>query len=172
MLTGKPPFSNLDNHMAVMFAVMKGNIKDQIPVNISPTARDFIASCVKQEPSERPTTFELLSHQWISGAAKYTPPPTPPTLPAVTNPATAPVVGAGSHGAKPGSASRQPKTPPPKPASSQKTPPPALDPPTQQQRATPNSSGHSTPGKPSPGKQPVKRFPSDLSKKNKIEERK
>lgn len=31
MLTGMPPFAKLDNHMAVMFAVMKGKFLDQLP---------------------------------------------------------------------------------------------------------------------------------------------
>ena len=65
MLTGKPPFSNLDNHMAVMFAVMKGQIEQQIPKNISPEMRDFISLCTQKDPNERATTKRLLEHCWI-----------------------------------------------------------------------------------------------------------
>ena len=67
MLSGKAPFANVDNHMAVMFAVMKGSIGDQIPPNISPLARSFIVACVKQKPEERPTCEELLRHPWLVG---------------------------------------------------------------------------------------------------------
>lgn len=53
MLTGEPPFTKLDNHMAVMFAVMKGKIADEIPTTISNEAKDFIDMCTKTDPQER-----------------------------------------------------------------------------------------------------------------------
>lgn len=53
MLTGQPPFTKLDNHMAVMFAVMKGKIVDEIPTSISDEAKSFIEMCTKTNPTER-----------------------------------------------------------------------------------------------------------------------
>jgi serine/threonine protein kinase len=85
MLSGKAPFANVDNHMAVMFAVMKGSIREQIPPNITPLARSFIVACVKMKPEERLTCEELLKHPWLAEEEpvtpvdrKATPPPQPP----------------------------------------------------------------------------------------------
>lgn len=66
MLVGKPPFSNMDNHMAVMFAVMKGHIEAQIPKDgVTPSLEDFLRKCLQTNPKDRPTTKELLQHPWI-----------------------------------------------------------------------------------------------------------
>jgi serine/threonine protein kinase len=71
MLAGKPPFSNMDNHMAVMFAVMKGQIEAQIPKEgISPELDDFLRKCLQTNPKDRPTTKQLLEHAWIAGVAE------------------------------------------------------------------------------------------------------
>lgn len=82
MLTGRPPFSNMDNHMAVMFAVMKGQIEAQIPKEgISPSLDDFLRKCLQTNPKDRPTTKQLLEHPWIAGAPELPvdAEPTPPT---------------------------------------------------------------------------------------------
>lgn len=80
MLVGKPPFSNMDNHMAVMFAVMKGQIEAQIPKDgISPGLDDFLRKCLQTNPKDRPTTKQLLEHPWITGASSFTE-PTAPTV--------------------------------------------------------------------------------------------
>ncbi|RNC30612.1 putative protein kinase, partial [Trypanosoma cruzi] len=55
MLTAHPPFWNLDNHMAVMFAIMKGRLEEQVPHQISGDAKDFIRACLRNDPKERPT---------------------------------------------------------------------------------------------------------------------
>lgn len=68
MLTGHPPFWNLDNHMAVMFAVMKGNLEQQVPTHISEDAKDFIKLCARSDPKERPSARQLQQHRWLKDA--------------------------------------------------------------------------------------------------------
>ncbi|ORC91020.1 protein kinase [Trypanosoma theileri] len=65
MLTGHPPFWNLDNHMAVMFAIMKGKLEEQVPSHISEEAKDFIRHCTCSDPTHRPAARELLEHPWL-----------------------------------------------------------------------------------------------------------
>lgn len=85
MVVGKPPFANMDNHMAVMFAVMKGQIDQQIPKDISLSLRDFLEKCTKTDPKERATTKQLLMHPWITGEELAAPLP-PPGRPAGARP--------------------------------------------------------------------------------------
>ncbi|KAG5498571.1 hypothetical protein JKF63_02857 [Porcisia hertigi] len=73
MLTGKPPFANLDNQMAVMFAIISSKIQDQIPVSASDGAKDFIRMCTKTNIKDRWTASQLRQHPWL--VAKDTPPP-------------------------------------------------------------------------------------------------
>ncbi|EAN89396.1 protein kinase, putative [Trypanosoma cruzi] len=65
MLTAHPPFWNLDNHMAVMFAIMKGRLEEQLPHQISGDAKDFIRACLRNDPKERPTAAQLKQHRWL-----------------------------------------------------------------------------------------------------------
>ncbi|RNF16680.1 putative protein kinase [Trypanosoma conorhini] len=65
MLTGHPPFWNLDNHMAVMFAIMKGRLEEQVPPHISANAKEFISLCLRSDPKERPSAAQLQQHLWL-----------------------------------------------------------------------------------------------------------
>ncbi|CCW61734.1 unnamed protein product [Phytomonas sp. EM1] len=67
MLVGKPPFSSLDNHMAVMFAIIKGKVGDEMPAHASASARDFFRACTQHEPKDRCSARELQTHPWILG---------------------------------------------------------------------------------------------------------
>ncbi|KPI88724.1 putative Protein kinase [Leptomonas seymouri] len=70
MLTGKPPFSNLDNQMAVMFAIISSKIEEQIPQNVSEGAKDFIRMCTKTNIKDRWSATQLRQHPWLLGVAK------------------------------------------------------------------------------------------------------
>ncbi|KAG5472282.1 hypothetical protein LSCM1_03681 [Leishmania martiniquensis] len=67
MLTGKPPFANLDNQMAVMFAIISSKIEDQIPASASDGAKDFIRMCTKTNIKDRWTASQLRQHPWLLG---------------------------------------------------------------------------------------------------------
>ncbi|KAG5472661.1 hypothetical protein LSCM4_01982 [Leishmania orientalis] len=67
MLTGKPPFANLDNQMAVMFAIISSKIEDQIPTSASEGAKDFIRMCTKTSIKDRWTASQLRQHPWLLG---------------------------------------------------------------------------------------------------------
>ncbi|KAG8344044.1 Protein tyrosine kinase Protein kinase domain [Trypanosoma vivax] len=65
MLTGHPPFWNLDNYMAVMFAITKGELEKEVPANLSDDARDFIRKCAQTDPKERLSAVQLQQHPWL-----------------------------------------------------------------------------------------------------------
>ncbi|AYU80858.1 protein kinase, putative [Leishmania donovani] len=67
MLTGKPPFANLDNQMAVMFAIISSKIEDQIPACASEGAKDFIRMCTKTNIKDRWNASQLRRHPWLLG---------------------------------------------------------------------------------------------------------
>jgi serine/threonine protein kinase len=73
MLTGKPPFSNLDNQMAVMFAIISSKIDEQIPQDVSEGAKDFIRMCTKTNIKDRWSATQLRQHPWLLGATKEAP---------------------------------------------------------------------------------------------------
>nr|CCC90929.1 unnamed protein product [Trypanosoma congolense IL3000] len=68
MLSGHPPFWKLDNCMAVMFAILRGELEKHIPDHLSEDAADFISQCTRTNPKERLTASQLLRHPWIIGA--------------------------------------------------------------------------------------------------------
>jgi hypothetical protein len=81
MLTAKAPFYNLDNQMAVMFAVLKGQIGKQVPLGCSDAFRDFIKVCTYREPELRWSCRALRGHVWLEeGGWSSTNPPTPDIL--------------------------------------------------------------------------------------------
>lgn len=63
LLTGKPPF---EKQLHWMMYVQDPEAKIEIPKNISAECNDFIASCLKRNPKERPSASELLVHPFIA----------------------------------------------------------------------------------------------------------
>lgn len=65
LLNGKPPMSHLDS-MKALLRIPKLN-PDIILRNmeISSAAKDFIRSCLQQDPNQRPTCKQLLQHKWL-----------------------------------------------------------------------------------------------------------
>lgn len=75
MMTAKAPFHNLDNQMAVMFAVLKGQITKQVPNGCSEEFRDFIKVCTFRSPPDRWPCSALLGHVWLNGEWSSSNPP-------------------------------------------------------------------------------------------------
>lgn len=65
MLTGKPPYYNLE-HLNVLFKIgTEGKIEFDHPENTSDVLLDFIQWCLKSNPSDRPTAGKLLEHDFL-----------------------------------------------------------------------------------------------------------
>ncbi|TRX93727.1 hypothetical protein FHL15_005403 [Xylaria flabelliformis] len=94
MVTGRRPWSNLDNEWAIMYNIAQGN-PPQLPSpdQLSPRGIDFLKRCFVRDPKKRASAVELLQHEWImcirnqvieqpgtpsdsSGSAQTTPNPT------------------------------------------------------------------------------------------------
>ncbi|KAH6648450.1 hypothetical protein BKA67DRAFT_521885 [Truncatella angustata] len=66
MVTGRRPWSNLDNEWAIMYNIAQGN-PPQLPGpdQLSPQGIDFLRRCFIRNPKHRATAVELLQHEWI-----------------------------------------------------------------------------------------------------------
>ncbi|OEL13278.1 Mitogen-activated protein kinase kinase kinase YODA [Dichanthelium oligosanthes] len=64
MATSKPPWSQYEG-IAAVFKI--GNSKElpPIPDHLSERCKDFIRKCLQRDPSQRPTSVELLQHPFI-----------------------------------------------------------------------------------------------------------
>ncbi|KAI0485302.1 hypothetical protein GGR56DRAFT_68120 [Xylariaceae sp. FL0804] len=66
MVTGRRPWSNLDNEWAIMYNIAQGN-PPQLPSpdQLSPQGLDFLQKCFIRDPKKRASAVELLQHEWI-----------------------------------------------------------------------------------------------------------
>lgn len=66
MITGRRPWSNLDNEWAIMYHVAAGHIP-QLPAadEVSEHGRSFLKRMLVQSPNKRATALELLVDPWI-----------------------------------------------------------------------------------------------------------
>jgi hypothetical protein len=65
MLSGRPPWSGVENQVMLMMKVLVYNELPEIPKEISDCARDFISKCITREPEKRPSASDLLKHPFI-----------------------------------------------------------------------------------------------------------
>ncbi|XP_020580434.1 mitogen-activated protein kinase kinase kinase 3 [Phalaenopsis equestris] len=68
MATSKPPWSQFEG-VAAIFKI--GNSKDipDIPEHLSSVAKSFIMSCLRRDPSARPTAAQLMDHPFVHDQA-------------------------------------------------------------------------------------------------------
>ncbi|KAI0125498.1 hypothetical protein BJ170DRAFT_435110 [Xylariales sp. AK1849] len=66
MVTGRRPWSNLDNEWAIMYNIAQGN-PPQLPGSdqLSAQGIDFLKKCFVRDPKRRASAVELLQHEWI-----------------------------------------------------------------------------------------------------------
>eukprot|EP00388_Colpodella_angusta_P001157 GDKJ01003823.1.p1 GENE.GDKJ01003823.1~~GDKJ01003823.1.p1 ORF type:complete len:274 (-),score=7.64 GDKJ01003823.1:57-827(-) len=67
MITGRAPFRNYDNQMAIMFAVIKGKIAQELPSDVSEELKDFFKVCTFKNAAERWNCAQLKEHAWLVG---------------------------------------------------------------------------------------------------------
>ncbi|KAK9146702.1 hypothetical protein Sjap_006605 [Stephania japonica] len=67
MATGKPPWSQQYQAVAVLFHIGTTKSHPPIPEHLSMDAKDFLQKCLQKEPNLRPTASELLQHPFVTG---------------------------------------------------------------------------------------------------------
>ncbi|KAH8676243.1 hypothetical protein BX600DRAFT_197525 [Xylariales sp. PMI_506] len=79
MVTGRRPWSNLDNEWAIMYNIAQGNPPQLPDTNqLSPQGIDFLKKCFVRDPKRRASAVELLQHEWIMCIrSQVVEPPTP-----------------------------------------------------------------------------------------------
>ncbi|CAO3682069.1 unnamed protein product [Rhizopus microsporus] len=65
MLTGKPPYAGMHS-----FAAMYKIVEDDEPpipknLNLSEEAREFLTSCFRKDPKDRPSAYDLMRYKWV-----------------------------------------------------------------------------------------------------------
>ncbi|KAI2624788.1 MAP kinase [Xylaria nigripes] len=66
MVTGRRPWSNLDNEWAIMYNIAQGNPPPLPgPDQLSPQGINFLERCFVRDPKRRANAVELLQHEWI-----------------------------------------------------------------------------------------------------------
>ncbi|GFR49623.1 hypothetical protein Agub_g11694 [Astrephomene gubernaculifera] len=69
MATGAPPHAAL-HPMRVLFLIPKGPAPLLTGDNFSPELKDFVATCLKKDPAERPAARDLLQHPFVAGVSQ------------------------------------------------------------------------------------------------------
>ncbi|KAI8461431.1 STE protein kinase [Phakopsora pachyrhizi] len=71
-VTGKSPWSNLDNEWAIMFHIGIATKHPPLPDSseLSELGIDFIRQSLILDPAKRPTAAELLNHEWMKDLAQ------------------------------------------------------------------------------------------------------
>ncbi|KAL7417452.1 kinase-like domain-containing protein [Mrakia frigida] len=64
LLTGKPPFAEIHNGMAVMYRIVEGG-PPPFPENASPELKSFLSQCFEKDPTMRPSADVLFEHDWV-----------------------------------------------------------------------------------------------------------
>lgn len=66
MFTGKPPWVDMSNPLAIMVAIARDGSVPQLPDGLSDDGRSFLQLCLTRDPSKRPTAEDLLKHPFVS----------------------------------------------------------------------------------------------------------
>ena len=66
MLTGKPPWGEIDNQVMLMMKVVVYNELPEIPSGVSAMAKDFITICLNRDPEKRKSASEMLAHPFVA----------------------------------------------------------------------------------------------------------
>ncbi|XP_050132515.1 mitogen-activated protein kinase kinase kinase NPK1-like isoform X2 [Malus sylvestris] len=67
MATGKPPWSQQYQEVAVLFHIGTTKSHPPIPEHLSAEAKDFLLKCLEKEPCRRSSASELVQHPFVIG---------------------------------------------------------------------------------------------------------
>ncbi|KAJ7954923.1 Mitogen-activated protein kinase kinase kinase [Quillaja saponaria] len=67
MATGKPPWSQQYQEVAVLFHIGMTKAHPPIPEHLSVEGKDFLLKCLQEEPNLRSSAADLLQHPFVSG---------------------------------------------------------------------------------------------------------
>ena len=70
MLTGAPPWSDCGGQVQAIFKIGGTGELPTMPDWISDDARNFVSSCLRRRPDERPSAEDLLAHPFVAAAAR------------------------------------------------------------------------------------------------------
>ena len=73
MATGKPPWSEFNTHVSVLFHIASSTDPPKLPEHVCADAKDLLLECFKRNPAERPSCNECLAHPFVASAASPTP---------------------------------------------------------------------------------------------------
>eukprot|EP00755_Sulcionema_specki_P013080 Sspe_Gene.53048::Locus_29349_Transcript_1_1_Confidence_1.000_Length_2059::g.53048::m.53048 len=65
MLTGKPPWPVKKTPQQAMMMIASGKPPSEVPTDVSVACKDFLDSCFKLAPNDRPSAKELAEHPWL-----------------------------------------------------------------------------------------------------------
>ncbi|KAM0857263.1 hypothetical protein ACQ4PT_048579 [Festuca glaucescens] len=66
MATGRAPWSDIDNVLAAVHRIGYTDAVPEVPVWLSPEAKDFLGACFARNASDRATAAELLEHPFLT----------------------------------------------------------------------------------------------------------
>ena len=66
LLTGHPPWHEIQNYTACLFTIASGKAPPAFPPGISREGEDFLNKCFIRNPRQRPTAKSLLKHPWLA----------------------------------------------------------------------------------------------------------
>ncbi|KZT09938.1 uncharacterized protein LAESUDRAFT_756159 [Laetiporus sulphureus 93-53] len=64
LLTGRPPYAEIDNSMSVMFRIVEDDMPP-VPDGCSESLKDFLKQCFNKDPAKRPSAEDLCEHEWL-----------------------------------------------------------------------------------------------------------
>ncbi|KAG6549299.1 hypothetical protein Mapa_009285 [Marchantia paleacea] len=67
MITGDVPFPEVTNNVAVLYKVGNLEMSPEVPTNLPEDMKDFLARCLRTDPTARDTAQTLLQHPFIVG---------------------------------------------------------------------------------------------------------
>lgn len=73
LITGRPPYHDMDNGMAVMYRIVDGEPPIPEDNGFSAELIDFLKQCFQKEPTQRASAEDLFEHEWVKSRVRLDP---------------------------------------------------------------------------------------------------